>query len=1307
MIFQPFASSSKHPSLWHIGSEGWYRSISNSSKESQRLLIETLSFFFPLGFQIISENLHEDCDFNDVALKYISQILMEEDMEEKTCMLQESLALEATEKSFYNVIGENYPPSIDHHRASSIDEIHEDQYENNCSNGFVDEPKSILEIPNIFSGSESSSQFRRGAEEARKFLPNGNGLFDMGFKVEKKHPNEHFAEGSRGKRNSHPEDLDAEEDRNTKLSAIFDELTVRSEMLDQVLLCDACQSKRSNLGKSRGRKKGGKKDVVDLSNLLTLCAQAVVAGNQRSANDQLKLIRQHASPMGDGMQRMAYYFVNGLEARLRGSGTEIYKGKLLNFFSNTTIRKLAEKAESLHIIDFGILYAERVQETGRRLANYAKSFNVPFEFNAIAQKWETIQVEDLKIDTEDVLVVNCHCRFRNLLDETVTVESPRDTVLNLIRKLNPVVFIQGIVNGGYGAPFFRTRFREALFHYSALFDMLEHIVPRERLERTDREARELQAVSVSQHESWVYAASSGRGDCQQSKGEAEVVLSQGLYTLRRRPVVATRVEGKNAFCNLFLEACLIISIFNIPDEWRPTDLVYNCNWESENRARIVNENCWFTQQEHESEKRKYQEGNNHSTDRGTKNHHLTREVSYTETSSQKYAITLGCYNHHIATLPSSFSSSSSANMVPNIFNDSESVLQFRRGFEEASKFLPNGNGLLLDLANHHTGLLSPEEMEAKHFYTCHCECGLRFPLLYDTIPKGSLPLFCFMVSGCDKGGRDVLLMPCLLGSQLIKYTFISTYEWLRSLDSPCRMLMEEDVEERNCMFQESLALEATEKLFYDIIREKYLPPDDHQTAPFIEENSGNSDQNGSIDFSTYSRNATSDGNCVELGRNFDVGEYKSPHVAPQPTCQSSFSSSSSAKRVPNIFNDSPNNVVDKVKKKHADEYFRDGWRGKKKSHPWDLESKEERSSKQAAFYNGITVTSEMFDRVLLCGPEEDEDALRETWQNETTKTLQQDGQSKGSGKSHGRTKGGKKDLVDFRSLLTLCAQAVAADDRTSANKQLRQIRQHASSMGDGMQRLAHYFANSLEARLSGSGAQMYKAITTKPSAANVLKIYHLLIVVSPFVKVTNFFSNKSIAEVAEKSERLHVIDFGILYGFSWPSLIQRLSSRPGGPPKLRITGIDLPEPGFRPAERLEETGRRLADYAKCFNVPFEFNALAQKFETVQIEDLKLDNDEVLAVRSRYRFGNLPDETVVAESPRDSNARPETYKQWQVRNERIGFRQLPLDREVVEEAKEWVKSCLHKDFIIDEDGQWLRLGWKGRITHAMSSWKPAC
>ncbi|KAJ6670279.1 SCARECROW-LIKE PROTEIN 14, partial [Salix purpurea] len=44
-----------------------------------------------------------------------------------------------------------------------------------------------------------------------------------------------------------------------------------------------------------------------------------------------------------------------------------------------------------------------------------------------------------------------------------------------------------------------------------------------------------------------------------------------------------------------------------------------------------------------------------------------------------------------------------------------------------------------------------------------------------------------------------------------------------------------------------------------------------------------------------------------------------------------------------------------------------------------------------------------------------------------------------------------------------------------------------------------------------------------------------------------------------------------------------------------MTGIDLPNPGFRPAERVEEKGRRLSNYANTFKVPFEFNAMAQNF----------------------------------------------------------------------------------------------------------------
>jgi hypothetical protein len=53
-----------------------------------------------------------------------------------------------------------------------------------------------------------------------------------------------------------------------------------------------------------------------------------------------------------------------------------------------------------------------------------------------------------------------------------------------------------------------------------------------------------------------------------------------------------------------------------------------------------------------------------------------------------------------------------------------------------------------------------------------------------------------------------------------------------------------------------------------------------------------------------------------------------------------------------------------------------------------------------------------------------------------------------------------------------------------------------------------------------------------------------------------------------------------------------------------------------------------------------------------------------------------------------------------------IRPLPLDREIVNMAKDRVKSTYHKDFLIDEDSEWLLQGWKGRILFALSSWRPA-
>ncbi|CAK9179441.1 unnamed protein product [Ilex paraguariensis] len=601
------------------------------------------------------EDYHEDCDFSDAVLSYINQVLMEEDMEDKTCMLQESLDLQAKEKSFYEVLGKKYPPSSPdphptyahqtiensddclseyqlHYTSSSRDgdgylldpSLVDLCWKNNSADcdtsliqsltaykfshslvstidGFLGSPISPLHFRDLYNESQSIWQFRKGVEEAKKFLPNGNGLLvgvdvnglfpqelkgengDMVNMVKKKDEGEYSSAISRGRKNPKREGIELEEGRSSKQAAVYAESTVRSKEFDLVLLCSrgkggsampsyseslrheaSKKSKGSSGGKGRGKRQNGKKEVVDLRTLLIHCAQAVAADDRMTIYELLKQIRQHSSPFGDGNQRLAHCFANGLEARMAGTGSQIHKAlvskrasaadylkayhlyltscpfrKISNFASNRTILIKAENAMRIHIIDFGILYgfqwptfiqrmssrnggppmiritgiefpqpgfrpAERIEETGRRLADYAQSFKVPFEYTAIANKWEHIKVEDLKIDKDEFLVVNCLYRSENLLDETVAVSSPRNIVINLIRKINPDIFIHGIVNGAYNAPFFVTRFREALFHFSALFDMLETNVPREHCQRMliEREYFGREALNVIACEGW-------------------------------------------------------------------------------------------------------------------------------------------------------------------------------------------------------------------------------------------------------------------------------------------------------------------------------------------------------------------------------------------------------------------------------------------------------------------------------------------------------------------------------------------------------------------------------------------------------------------------------------------------------------------------------------------------------------------------------------------------------------------------------------------------------------------------------------
>uniref|UniRef100_R7W5Z4 Uncharacterized protein n=1 Tax=Aegilops tauschii TaxID=37682 RepID=R7W5Z4_AEGTA len=383
---------------------------------------------------------------------------------------------------------------------------------------------------------------------------------------------------------------------------------------------------------------------------------------------------------------------------------------------------------------------------------------------------------------------------------------------------------------------------------------------------------------------------------------------------------------------------------------------------------------------------------------------------------------------------------------------------------------------------------------------------------------------------------------------------------------------------------------------------------------------------------------------------------------------------------------------------------------------------------------------------------------------------------------------GARELFDemmFQENEICMKGALSTDNRRTASELLKRIRQHSTPKGDAAQRLAHYFAEALDARLAGRGSELYQSLMARrTSVADFLKANQLYMAACCCKKVAFIFANKTICNAVVGKSRLHIVDYGLSQGLQWPGLLRMLAAREGGPPEVKITGIDLPQPGFHGAYHIEETGRRLSNFARVFGVPFKFHGIAAKRETVQPEDLNIDRDEVLVVISLCHFRLLMDENLGFDTPsprdqvlnnirkmrpdvfihgimngsygatyfltrfrealfnysaqfdlldatvpRDNEGRlllerdifgrsalnviacegadrverPETYKQWQLRNHRAGLRQLPLNPDVVRLVLDKVKDNYHKDFVVDEDQRWLLHRWKGRVLYALSTW----
>ncbi|XBJ13856.1 hypothetical protein VPH35_005971 [Triticum aestivum] len=507
---------------------------------------------------------HRQIRSND-ALHYISQMLME-DVDERVDICQGEAALQAAEKPFRDILGgvyvpaTNWPPLHSNSKPDNSDKSGTSRYKrlrttsfsNDYSSYNVLQPSATplspytcnrsLFLPDhllVSVGWTSETLFpalhcQRDVEEEKMFAPSiyklviylKNDVFYTSqlttkFKVVERSENAIFEVADQ-------RSWDIFQGRSNKHHAITICAIIRNENFDRVLLCyGRKRNNSSQKGRSEGRLKLWQRKQPRRELLLL-------------ASKILKLIRQHSSPDGNCTQRLAFYLVDGLEARLAGTGSQVYQNLMERrtsttdwleayslfiascpfdmtsyHFANQAILDVSQGRPRVHIIDFGIGFGfqwplmiqrfakqeegapklritginapqpglhpcEMIEETGKRLADYANMFKVPFQYQGItASRWETIKIEDLNIDEGEFLIINSMFRMKNLGHETKAINSTRDEVLKTMRRINPKIFISGTVNGYRSSPFFMQRFKEVMFHYSSMFDMIDATVPPE------------------------------------------------------------------------------------------------------------------------------------------------------------------------------------------------------------------------------------------------------------------------------------------------------------------------------------------------------------------------------------------------------------------------------------------------------------------------------------------------------------------------------------------------------------------------------------------------------------------------------------------------------------------------------------------------------------------------------------------------------------------------------------------------------------------------------------------------------------
>ncbi|KGN45971.1 protein NODULATION SIGNALING PATHWAY 2 [Cucumis sativus] len=208
-------------------------------------------------------------------------------------------------------------------------------------------------------------------------------------------------------------------------------------------------------------------------------------------------------------------------------------------------------------------------------------------------------------------------------------------------------------------------------------------------------------------------------------------------------------------------------------------------------------------------------------------------------------------------------------------------------------------------------------------------------------------------------------------------------------------------------------------------------------------------------------------------------------------------------------------------------------------------------------------------------------------------------------------------------LLTAAADAVLGDHKSCDLAHVILVRLNelvSPSHGTNLERLTAYYAQAFQDLLDSAPVankthhhnhHIHQRDDHTPT--DVLAAFQLLQEMSPYVKFGHFTANQAILEAVAEDRRVHIVDYDIMEGIQWASLMQAFVSSPSAP-HLRITAISRGANGRRSIGTVQETGRRLVAFAASIGQPFSFHQCKlDSDESFRPSGLKLVKGEALVV----------------------------------------------------------------------------------------------